>query len=588
MQQAASQKTSASRAGKAKASIRASSVATTKTKAVTKPVANAEEKLNTEEQSELVLHNVSQLLQQLGEQIDARERQLQQKADTQYQRNEKQVNNVVLNLFTSIVVLMREVTKRTLFHVLKQTSAQLKDHFNLSTSGKVAFVAQGTQEQEDKQNELTIQTLTNTQTSWKEALKATQPPEADVETSLVNQAQATFKKLDCHRRVLVVALQTYQTNHLQAEIAFIEKVYSIKTKSVKALWQRLQLLVQQYREESEQLVLKTLSALGAIQKKMNQTHSQIETDKERFMERLKKLWNAYKGNTLLVDDTNSDANDLRVALDTLLTSSSLDFAQAAKLLQNHWQTVAQHVESCTIVGSPTFAKKDANKAALQKNADKMLFCAKQRAQVLQNAKRFRSTPAWIQELKRWDAAMKQLEKEAHVLRKMSSSSDVPEACVPGVSDSHGMIVVHRQWKRLIFALAPLAVKLGQREQEAKEQETTMYAVLLNKVGLELKQGLDATLQKQKDLEEEHVDTVRAQVEVEENNFKLLSEKYVADSTYMDAELHGYGQDANKCRELITKLFKLKTWQEHASHLQKQLKDLQPLVVTVSKSLAMEK
>lgn len=533
--------------------------------------------------NELVLHNVSQLLQQLGEQIDAREKKLLQKTETQYQRNEKNVNNVVLNLFTSIVVLMREVVKRSLFHVLKETSAKLKERFDLGTSGTVAFVAQGTQEQENKQNEITVQTLTNTQKAWKEAMKATQPPEADVETSLVNQAQDTFKKLDCHRRVLVVALQTYQTNHLQAEIKFIESVYSIKTKSVKALWQRLQLLIQDYQKHQDQLVSATMAAIASIQRKQEQTTSQLQTDRERFMERLKKLWNTYKGNTLLVDDTNSEANDLRVALDTLLAGTSLDFVQAADLLQKHWQTVAQHVESCTIVGASS--KRDVNKAALQKNVDKMLFCAKQRAQVLQNAKRFASTQAWIQELRKWDAAMKQLEKEAHVLRKLAkSSNDVPEACVPGVSDKHSMIVVHRQWKRLIFALAPLAAKLAQREGEAREQGTTMYAVLLNKVGLELKQGLDACLLKQRAIEEEHLDTERAQVSVEEQHFKLLSDKYVADSSYMSSELQGYGQESNKCRELITKLFKLKTWQEHASHLQQQLKDLQPLVVGISKSI----
>lgn len=533
--------------------------------------------------NELVLHNVSQLLQQLGEQIDAREKKLLQKTETQYQRNEKNVNNVVLNLFTSIVVLMREVVKRSLFHVLKETSAKLKERFDLGTSGTVAFVAQGTQEQENKQNEITVQTLTNTQKAWKEAMKATQPPEADVETSLVNQAQDTFKKLDCHRRVLVVALQTYQTNHLQAEIKFIESVYSIKTKSVKALWQRLQLLIQDYQKHQDQLVSATMAAIASIQRKQEQTTSQLQADKERFMERLKKLWNTYKGNTLLVDDTNSEANDLRVALDTLLAGTSLDFVQAADLLQKHWQTVAQHVESCTIVGASS--KRDVNKAALQKNVDKMLFCAKQRAQVLQNAKRFASTQAWIQELRKWDAAMKQLEKEAHVLRKLAkSSNDVPEACVPGVSDKHSMIVVHRQWKRLIFALAPLAAKLAQREGEAREQGTTMYAVLLNKVGLELKQGLDACLLKQRAIEEEHLDTERAQVSVEEQHFKLLSDKYVADSSYMSSELQGYGQESNKCRELITKLFKLKTWQEHASHLQLQLRDMQPLVVGISKSI----
>ena len=181
--------------------------------------------------------------------------------------------------------------------------------------------------------------------------------------------------------------------------------------------------------------------------------------------------------------------------------------------------------------------------------------------------------------------MKQLEKEAHVLRKMSS---VPEVCLPNVTDSQSIVVAHRQWKRLIFALAPLAAKLAQRELTGKEQESTMYAVLLNKVGLELKQGLDTALQKQKALEQEHLDMERAQVEVEENNFKLLSEKYAADSLYMDAELQGYGHEANKCRELITKLFKLKTWQEHASHLQQQLKSLQPLVINISNTIGVDK
>ena len=544
---------------------------------------------HSQEQKELVLHNVSALLQQLGEQIDSRERQLQRKTETEYQRNERTVSNTIMNLFTSIVVLMREAIKRALLHILKDSSNSLKKHFDLGASGTLAFVAQGTQEQEAKQTQVTTDTLKNTQAAWREALKATQPPEASVETHIMNQAQDSFKKLDCHRRVLVVALQTYQTNHLQAEIKFIENVYNIKTKSVRALWQRLQHLVQQYRQEEEQLVTSTVSAVQAIQRKQEQNNAQSAKDKARFVERLRKMWSAYKANTLLVDDTSTEANDLRVAIDTLLAGESQDFVQATDMLQKHWQIVAQHVESCTVTGkNAKLGNNNPKKAALQKNADKMMFCAKNRANVLQNPKQYRNTQEWIRSLKKWDAAMTQLETEAHALRVSNPKQEVPASCVPSSAQEHGMIVTHRQWKRLVFALPPLAQRLQERQQELRTQESTMYAVLLNKVGYELKQALDAALLKQTLLEEEHSDTERAQVELEETNFKLLQERYQQDSRYMDSELQGYGESANKCRELITKLFKLKVWQEHATHLQQQLRGMQPLVVQISKYIEMEK
>jgi hypothetical protein len=446
----------------------------------------------------------------------------------------------------------------------------------------VAFVAQGTQEQENKQEEVTLETLRNTQSAWKEALKSTQPPEASVETLLMNQAQDRFKQLDCHRRVLVVALQTYQTNQLQQEIAFIEKVYNIKTKSIKALWKRLTFVVEQYREQEHQLVKATAVAVRAIQSKKEANEEKLAVDTNHFYERLKKLWDAYKLNTQLVDDTSSEANDLRVALDTLLSTpfhKTFDFAQATDLLQKHWQVVANHVEACTVVGK-TPSKVDGRKAALQKNADKMLFCAKNRANVLKSAQAYRSTSEWLQALKKWDGAMKQLETEAQALRK--STGDVPaQVDSPAFCDRHSMIVAHRQWKRLVYALPPLAKRLQEREREVHTQFSNMYAVLLNKVGYELKQGLDSVLQKAQTLEREHTDLERAQVEAEEANFKLLSERFQNESRYMDMELQGYGDAANKCRELVTKLFKLKTWQEHALHLQQQLQALQPLVLSVS-------
>lgn len=541
---------------------------------------------------ELVLHNVSELLQQLGHQIDAREQQLQQKTETHYHRNEKLVSNNIVNLFGAIIILMREVVKRSFYHTLKHTSDQLQQRFELSGSGSVAFVAQGTEAQEQKQNEVTILTLKNTQRVWKEALKATQPPETDVETALMTQAQQRFKQLDCHRRVLVVALQTYQTNHLHHEIDFMEKVYRVKTQNLQALWQRLVQNMDRYQEEQARLVSITDQALAAIQKKTNTLTQQLAADVKKFYERFKKLWNAYKVNTQLVDDTSTEANNLRVALDTLLSSfyntnnsNKFDFIQAVELLQKHWQATANHVEGCTVVGSAAVKPKvSPQKAALQKNADKMLFCAKNRAQVLQNAKAYRNTPTWIQALKKWDAAMKQLELEAQVLRKAENSTEVVPAQINQLCDNHDMIVSHRQWKRLVFSLGPLSQKLQERQRTVQTQSSTMYAVLLNKVGYELKHGLDAVLTQALALEQEHTDAERAHVEAEEANFKVLSEKYQNDSRYMDSELQGYGDAANKCRELVTKLFHLKTWQEHATHLQQQLQLLQPLVVQVSKHI----
>ena len=536
---------------------------------------------------DVILTNVSALLQQLGEQIDAREQQLVQKTEHQYRRNEQMVNNTIMNLFTSVILLMREVVKRSLYHILRHTSKELQAHFDMDlgrSSTQVAFVSQGTQEQEDKQNQVTVTTLKHTQQAWRDALKATQPPEASVENILVKQAQAAFKQLDCHRRVLVVALQTFQTNQLQAEIRFMETIYALKTSNVKALWHRLQLVVQEYKQQQQHLVTATVAAIQALTQKINLAQKKLDTDRARFQDRLTKLWAAYKANTQLADDTSSEANNIRVALDVLLQESIFnDYMHATELLQQHWKTVADHVEG---LGSKSPSQKTTTfsptKLAIQKNADKMLFCARSRAKVLQNKKAYRSTEEWVQALKKWDNDMRQLEVEARALR---TKQVLPEqVTAPILCDNQSMIVAHRQWKRLVFALTPLAAKLKQQEVALEQQKSTMYSVLLNKVGYQLKTGLDNALKKATQMEENHLDSEKARVELEESNFKALSEKYVLDSRYMDAELHGYGSNANQCRELVTKLFKLKTWEEHARHLKTELQQLQPLVVAVSKTV----
>lgn len=532
----------------------------------------------------VILNNVSALLKQLGHQIDAHEQQVEHKTHTQYQRNEQLVNNVINNLYVSLTVLVREVTKKNLFTTLKQTSEQLFEHFKLV--GNVSFLSNA-KEQEEKQNTLTAEVLSNVQRVWKTAVENTEPPEVSVETLLMSQAQDKFKELDCHRRVLIVALQTYQTNQLQNEIAFIKKVYDIKGHTLKAFWERVQLLCEKYREQCGQLVITTGNTVTRIQKE-NQTLTQELLQSVRaFMTRFTTLWKSYKENIQSVDDACTASNDLRVAIDTLLSGSSSESVkqavdnarQASKLLKKHWSAAAKYIEEVPeLTKKPQTGFPKKTSAALQKNADRMLFCAKNRAQVLKNVKSYPSTSAWIGALRKWDNAMSQLEKEAQVLRRGQAES-LTEASSEAVDPQ--IVATHRQWKRLIFALEPLVSQLETKVKVVQDKQSSVYAVLLNKVGYELKQLTDRALQQLKHMEEQHVEYERALVEVEQENFKLLDSKFQSESSYMVSELQGYGPVSERCLDLITKLFKLKTWQEHATRLKQQLDVLQPLVVKVS-------
>lgn len=538
----------------------------------------------------VILNNVSALLKQLGHQIDAHEQQVQHKTHTQYQRNEQLVNNVINNLYVSLTVLVREVTKKNLFNTLKKTSEQLFEHFKLV--GNVSFLSNA-KEQEEKQNVLTSEVLSNVQRVWKTAVENTQPPETSVEALLMSQAQDKFKELDCHRRVLVVALQTYQTNQLQNEIAFIKKVYDIKGHTLKALWERVQLLCEKYKEQCGQLVGTTGNTVTKIQKENQALTQEVFQSVKAFMTRFTTLWKSYKENIQSVDDACTASNDLRVAIDTLLSGGTLlpdpsknvkeavDTArQASKLLKKHWSAAAKYIEETPELTKQTGAPKKTS-AALQKNADRMLFCAKNRAQVLKSVKSYPSTSAWIAALRKWDSAMFQLEKEAQVLRRgqvevmTGAASEASEAVDPQI------VAHHRQWKRLIFALEPLVTQLETKVKVVQDKQSSVYAVLLNKVGYELKQLTDRALQQLKGMEEQHVEYERALVEVEQENFKLLDSKFQSESSYMVSELQGYGPVSERCLDLITKLFKLKTWQEHATRLKQQLDVLQPLVVKVS-------
>ena len=232
-------------------------------------------------------------------------------------------------------------------------------------------------------------------------------------------------------------------------------------------------------------------------------------------------------------------------------------------------------------GTPgtTLSKPPSLKATLQKKADQILFCAKNRAKVLQNAKKYSSTSEWIAALQKWDRCMKQLELEVQHLRRAAIQNNVHNAHKPSIECE--VVSAHRQWKRLVFALEPLAASILKQEQEIQSQESTMFAVLLNKVGYELKQNLEKMLQSATAVEQEHMTVERAQVEAKQEDFKVVMNKFASESKYMETELQGYGPVSSRCLELLTKLYKLKTWQEHASHLKQQLLVLQPLVVHVS-------
>ena len=537
------------------------------------------------EPNDIVLNNVSALLKQLGHQIDAHEQQVEHKTHTQYQRNEQLVNNVINNLYVSLTVLVREVTKKNLFHTLKKTSEQLFEHFKLV--GNVSFLSNA-KEQEEKQNTLTAEVLSNVKRVWKTAVENTEPPEVSVETLLMSQAQDKFKELDCHRRVLIVALQTYQTNQLQNEIAFIKKVYDIKGQTLKALWERVQLLCEKYREQCSQLVSTTGNTVNKIQNEHQALTQELLQSVKAFMTRFTTLWKSYKENVQTVDDACTASNDLRVAIDTLLSGShsnvkqAVDNArQASKLLKKHWAAAAKYIEETPeLTKQPQSGSSKKTSAALQKNADRMLFCAKNRAQVLKNVKSYPSTSAWIAALRKWDNAMSQLEKEAQVLRRgqMEGLNKINES---SYAVDPQIVATHRQWKRLIFALDPLVSQLETKVKVVQDKQSSVYAVLLNKVGYELKLLTDRALQQLKGMEEQHVEYERALVEVEQENFKLLDSKFQSESSYMVSELQGYGPVSERCLDLITKLFKLKTWQEHATRLKQQLDVLQPLVVKVS-------
>ena len=535
-----------------------------------------------EDNTDIVLNNVSELLQQLGHQIDAHEQQVQQKTETQYQRNEQVVTNTINNLFSSVLTLIRETVRYSVFKTLKHTSNTLLTYFELT--GNVALVANA-REQEEKQNEVTAQMLKNTQKAWKQASDNTQPPEVSVETLLMNQAQTKFKQLDCHRRVLVVALQTYQTNQLQQEIQLIESIYNIKTRTLKALWERLQTLEAQYKQEQEQLVKAVGQHVQAVKAARTEKQQEVTAAVQAFQQRFFKLWSAYKRDTQTVDDTSTSANDLRVAIDTLVASttplSAADLSQAVSLLKKHWNTVAKHIEDCPLEGAPKTAALNAPqvplKVTLQKKADQILFCAKNRAKVLKSANTYRNTSEWIAALQKWDRCMKQLELEVQHLRRQAP---VPAAAFVQPVECE-VVSSHRQWKRLVFSLEPLANQILTKEQNVRANESTMYAVLLNKVGYQLKQGVDTVLQHAKRLEEEHLTVERAQVEAKQEDFRVVMDKFRNESKYMETELQGYGPVSERCLELLTKLYKLKTWQEHATHLKQQLQVLQPLVVHVS-------
>lgn len=530
-------------------------------------------------ETDIVLHNVSALLQQLGEQIDAHEEKVQQKTQTQYQRNEQLVNNTINSLYVSITILMRETVKKCVISHLQTVSKQLFSYFELV--GNVSFLNHA-QEQELKQNLMTAQVLQNTQHAWAQALANTQPPDTSVEALLMSQAQEKFQQLDCHRRVLTVALQTYQTSQLHHEIEFINKVYTIKGQTLKALWERYQSMMSTYRTQCAQLVTSVQAMINNIKTQKAEKLAVFRADVDAFMTRFKKLWTSYKDSVQTVDDTSSSANDLRVALDTLLASSHSSFSEGLDLLQKHWSAVARHIEEVPGVVSPVVSTKSVSpKAALQKNADKMLYCAKERAKVLQNAKQYKSTSEWVTALRKWDSTMKQLEQEAHALRRQTLSTlQNKEPVVFPV-----LLEEHRRWKRLIWALVPLAEQLKNQEKALEQKQSSVYAVLLNKVGYELKQFTDEALTQVKTLESQHQEYERLQVEAAQENFRLLDTKFKSESGYMQSELQGYGPVSERCLDLITKLYKLKTWQEHSTQLQKQLEVLQPLVVQVSKAVS---
>jgi hypothetical protein len=574
------------------------------------------------EPHDIVLNNVSSLLKQLGHQIDAHEKKVEQKTNTQYQRNEQMVNNTINNLYVSIVVLIREVTKQDLFMALKKTSEQLFDHFKLV--GNVSFLTHA-KEQEEKQTVVTAQVLQNTQRVWKTALENTQPPETSVEALLMSQSQEKFKELDCHRRVLLVALQTYQTNQLQNEVAFIKKVYDIKGHTLNALWERAQLLTFQYKEKCSHLVSTTGNTVSAINEKYGVSTLELYQSVKGFITRFSTLWKSYKNNTQTVDDTHSASNDLRVAIDTLLQSGvaqgelgltdskgrknvkgqldsvnpgrKLDLnvkqevencRQASELLKKHWKCVAKYIEETPELthstGGAVVKKKVNTSVALQKNADKMLFCAKNRGQVLKNMKSYPSTSAWVAALRKWDSSMSQLEKEAQVLRRGQAESvgSFPAAAAAAASFVEPeLVAAHRGWKRLIYALDPLVSQLEARLLRIQDKQSSVYAVLLNKVGFELKQMTDRALNQVQEMESQHLEYERALMEVEQENFRLLDFKYQSESAYMSSELQGYGPVSERCLDLITKLFKLKTWSVHAMRLKQQLDVLQPLVVKIS-------
>jgi len=551
--------------------------------------------------------------------MDAHEKQVQEKTKTEFTRDEALVNNNIDSLYTSIVVLIRETVKHVLFKKIQTTAkALLGDNASLPTHAV------------DRLGEV----MQSVKTNWAQAERDTNVPSTSVEATLIQQAQTMFTTLDCHRRVLTVAYQTYQTNQLQNELGLMKNVYTIKNNTVSALWARVQELVTYYYNSCDALVASTQTAIQQMKTQQDTEFNALQQSINAFMTRVQTLWNSYKSNVDNVADTNNAANDLQIALDTLLASKTsytvTDTFQASKLLKKHWQAVAEYLEKCpfattaaTGTGTGTSSRLAVLEKAIQANAEKMLFCAKERAKVLKSRDKFPDPALWVAELRKWDAVMRKLEQEGHLLRRqrpppraVAVEATTTPATTPATTPTGtttpttpttpttfntfnttrnpcvlkypevlpAMVTKHRQTKRLVYALGRLGQQLQQQQQELQHHQAAMHAVLLNKVTLELKQMTEGALHQLQTMEREHVGLERASLEAEQDNFRVLDTQFKQESQYMSNELQGYGKGtaADTCLTLLNKLYQLKTWHDHATYLKEQLDVLRPVVAKITR------
>jgi hypothetical protein len=535
----------------------------------------------------LLLDNVSTLLSSLDRKITEQQsldnQQTKKTMDTLAPPKPGQVSGIIDELYSSLLKLIRAAAAATMVRIQKDITQKYPIMRNIlkseskSPQYKVAALA-------GSKND-----LLSFQQSWEKVLVMVRGPITTTDHRLAQEAAALYKDMDASRRALVSSMQRIAQNRAKNEQTLLLQLYEQRLTTIRAAMAATNAMLNIYQSELEKIAI----AAEDFQKRVDQRlqHATFELQKiiDRFFEDWKQASQEYFG-TFGTHPCAAVVKNLEEALKAVCPSTfKVDIGSAKRCLQvallfrQYWKALhralIQHGKQCETASSETNPTLIEQREKIQNNLQQQIDMVQQRLHVLRNPDGFPSPQQWMAELNKWEKHISELHKDTFRMQKRCKLiENTHSLAVPSLGTA--IIASHAEWKQCVSKIEQVSEKIAYRVRQLetvfeRAANNTRQEVLTSAFHLKEKvlAQIESAFQALEQTEKQNIQQAHAL-------FKYKRDALQDTEQFVNKELHSHGVSTQTCKCCIDQTFFQRQHAQHVAALNKQLRELRPIVQAV--------